>query len=861
MNKVVLPTNTDAYLGFEQWLLEQPYWLQDAAWHIYHGVAIDEAKISEYVDMCVAQGKKEKTNYKRLDKNESRKAPESSKMSVLKLSNIVGVNALATDASLDFSENGVTVIYGLNGAGKSGFMRIFKELSGNPYEEPIQPNVFKKVSDTKPSCVFTIAENGTQREIQCDLSNKAARSLLSTCDVFDTRISNAYITSTNNVSYQPFVFTVLSELSNIADRISTYIKSSITSITNTTVNIPEDFQGREDATWIKQLGADSAIPECYRTWNDEQQARIIELPRLLDSEKVEKELQLLQSQQRFLKPIFDDLDAARRLLQDENLRLVYETYCTDKSKAQTAELLFTDKADEQDRISVNCDDWKTLWDVAQKYYESFLYPNSKIHFGDSGSVCPLCHQKLNGDTLERFQSVNEYINGVCIDNFNKTKNSLNTLLTDIVNRLYSSSQVKPQLSSIFEAVDSKTIEQAFLSLESNKPIADENSAYLSLKAVDLSAALTLLSCKLRSNESRITLLNSSLDDEGKVVIRKEFESLRMHRWVFENISNIETVISNLSRLHDLNRAKHFCTTNKITTESNALASALITDAYIARFTKELRVLAPKIKVKLEKAASKKGASPYKVTLNAENGRNYKPEDILSEGEQRIVALSAFFADATGRNEQTPIIIDDPISSLDYNFEERATNRIVEIAKDRQVIVFTHRISLLVGLTECCKEVGIPCLEKRIRSAVKGKGVPDFEGNYYGKIPNQLNEILGRIAQIKKKDPDSEEYVDAVGRICQQFRICVERTVEDELLFGMVKRFSRRIKTDGLVQKLPAIAKEDCDMIDKMMSKYSCMEHSQPAETPAEYYELTEIEDDIQSFKLWLDSFRQRTKKL
>ena len=44
--------------------------------------------------------------------------------------------------------------------------------------------------------------------------------------------------------------------------------------------------------------------------------------------------------------------------------------------------------------------------------------------------------------------------------------------------------------------------------------------------------------------------------------------------------------------------------------------------------------------------------------------------MLSEGEQRIVALAAFFADATGRNEQTPIIIDDPISSLDYNYEEQ-----------------------------------------------------------------------------------------------------------------------------------------------------------------------------------------------
>ncbi len=39
-------------------------------------------------------------------------------MSVLKLYDIVGVNALAQDAALDFSETGVTVVYGLNGSQK-----------------------------------------------------------------------------------------------------------------------------------------------------------------------------------------------------------------------------------------------------------------------------------------------------------------------------------------------------------------------------------------------------------------------------------------------------------------------------------------------------------------------------------------------------------------------------------------------------------------------------------------------------------------------------------------------------------------------------------------------------------------------
>ena len=180
-----------------------------------------------------------------------------------------------------------------------------------------------------------------------------------------------------------------------------------------------------------------------------------------------------------------------------------------------------------------------------------------------------------------------------------------------------------------------------------------------------------------------------------------------------------------------------------------MADSLITQAYIERFTRELRLMAPGIRVKLEKAQSKKGNSPYKVSIDTGDGKRYKLEDILSEGEQRIVALAAFFADATGRDELTPIIIDDPISSLDLNYEDSATKRIVELAKERQVIVFTHRISLLVGISEACEVNSVAMKEVHIRSAMKGKGIPDFEDVYHGNVKAQLNGLKSRLLQVRE----------------------------------------------------------------------------------------------------------------
>lgn len=145
MTKKVSDNTNDAYEQFGKWLIKQPFWLQDATYRIYTGKTIDEKQIDRYADMCIDQHRQQDLQYEHLSVETIRAEKENKNISVLSLSEIKSVNALAEDTSLEFSESGVTVIYGLNGAGKSGYMRIFKELSGSPYEEAIQPNVYKKL--------------------------------------------------------------------------------------------------------------------------------------------------------------------------------------------------------------------------------------------------------------------------------------------------------------------------------------------------------------------------------------------------------------------------------------------------------------------------------------------------------------------------------------------------------------------------------------------------------------------------------------------------------------------------------------------------------------------------------------------
>lgn len=860
MSGVQSATTSEAYAQFGKWLIEQPYWLQDAAWRIYSGKEIDDAQIKLYAEMCVAQAKGETPSYNHLNSNEIFQQKGSRKVSVLSISDVCGVNALADNVGLDFAENGVTVVYGLNGAGKSGFMRVFKELSGCPYREPIQPNVFKRNGAKPPSCKVVVTQDGARVEKTYDLSAKQENSVLAVCDVFDTRISNQYISSTNNVSYQPFVFTVLSELAKIADRIGGHISSLVSTIPNVSVTIPAELETSPSLQWLRRIDNDTVVPNELLVWDDGKETEYLEIPKLLNSESVKQQQKIVAANIRSVSPILDDIRAAVHSYDKDRFVLCYQKMMDAKSRFDAAQALFSSEAHKQDQISINSSDWKTLWSMARKYYEEFIYPENGVHFADNGSLCPICHQEIRGNVYQRVNSVDQYINGSCSNDYQASQKAFAQLYSSVTDRRITAAFAKNTLSDIINKDELNAVVTAYEVIEAAKAQQSDEARYKMLVELNLGYIEKILSEQLNALTNSARQLEEALQDDAKLKLKERLEQLRSHKWVFDNQATIREAVSNIRHREELAAAKPFLTTNKITMETNKLANALITQAYIDRFTEELSKMARNIKVKLEKAASQKGNSPYKVTMDACDSKKYKPEDILSEGEQRIVALAAFFADATGREDCTPIIIDDPISSLDLNYEESATKRIVEIANSRQVIVFTHRISLLVGMSEACAAGNVPIKELHIRSTLSGKGLPDFEDVYHGNVKGQLGGLKDKLSRAKKMDADSAEYNDCIGRVCQQFRICVERSVEDVLLLGIVRRFHRNIRTNDMVTKLPAITEQDCKMVDDMMTKYSFVEHSQPSDILPLQYTIEEIENDIQAFMTWITEYNKKTKR-
>jgi hypothetical protein len=303
-----------------------------------------------------------------------------------------------------------------------------------------------------------------------------------------------------------------------------------------------------------------------------------------------------------------------------------------------------------------------------------------------------------------------------------------------------------------------------------------------------------------------------------------------------------------------------------------LSKLLITDAYINRFQEEMNRLDTRkqIKVELVANAPRRGRSYHQVVLkDACAMGKHKNNEILSEGEFRVVSLAAFLSDLSSWNRNLPFIFDDPITSLDHLYENSVAKRLIELSMERQVIVFTHRLAFAQLLESAVSEFNAACAIaghamraqiKHIELRSSPLGHPS-DPTYISKmkLANAVNNLIGYdVAAIKKdiKDGNFDDADSKTHALCTKFRNVIEYGVEQNLLSGIVSRFSRNVST----QKIPclnAITQEDVFLFHSMMTKYSYYDHSHSIETPLPLPDIEDIEADLIRMRDWAKTFGKR----
>ena len=253
-------------------------------------------------------------------------------------------------------------------------------------------------------------------------------------------------------------------------------------------------------------------------------------------------------------------------------------------------------------------------------------------------------------------------------------------------------------------------------------------------------------------------------------------------------------------------------TRAITEKSQEAHEELLTRALKERFEEELHHLGvDNLKVLLIKR-NVKGVSVTALALE----KNNEIITILSEGEQKAVALALFLAETRTAAIPIPIVFDDPVNSLDHHIASDFAKRL--LALDNQIIIFTHS-KLFLDNFETAKNCHI-CKNIISCSNTKSKHITIY------RVYSEARDRKGVLAEYKSRDAAScineaqkklkrEPLEDLIG-IASSLRTAVECIV-DEVIFNrqVPTKYSNknsRIHWDELKRLCT-----DTAMIDKLRS--------------------------------------------
>lgn len=116
-------TENLAFAEVLAWSATRPAWQRDALRRLVQSGILGSEEIDELLEICLDPAL---PHTPLSDADVSSQSILGAPVSVLRIENPTGVNALAFDQKLEFAQAGLSIVYGDNGSGKSGYVRILK---------------------------------------------------------------------------------------------------------------------------------------------------------------------------------------------------------------------------------------------------------------------------------------------------------------------------------------------------------------------------------------------------------------------------------------------------------------------------------------------------------------------------------------------------------------------------------------------------------------------------------------------------------------------------------------------------------------------------------------------------------------
>ncbi|WP_243286695.1 AAA family ATPase [Geothrix terrae] len=847
------------------WLHQQQDWLQEAAERLHNSGSLSEADIDHLVSRLKSEEGRKVTTSRSFEAlgGSSRTTAE---LRLLSLGDIKGIENLAPRRPLDFGKGNLAVIYGPNGSGKSSYTRILKKACGKPLAKELKPHVFQ-APPTERKCTIRYRSSGAELSVEWSPTGAALADLQSV-DFFDADAAAFYLNKESEASYTPPAVALFEGLAAACNRVKDKLQAEQVLLVSSLPTLPPEHLGAKAGTAYQGLKADISEATLQRLihWAEADQADLdllVERLKVADPTLAARQKRATKTQ---VDQLVEELESVGAVLGQDQIQALRAARMGAQAKRKVATEAAKACAQSSKLQGIGTETWNALWKAARQYSQ-IPYPDQDFPVTGPGSRCLLCHQELSSDAQQRLRDFEAFVQGMVEAEATTAESDYDALLEDLPVALSEDEiRTRCEAAGVTQDAQLKILNTFWASVGQASERLKAGESEESAKPVEVPGDfLELLNARSKALESEAHQHDEDAKTFNRASALSQKTELEARKWVSQQSEAIQKEIERLKKVKAIEGWARCANSGPISVQAGKVAERVITTAYVTRFNAELKALgAEHIRVELVKTRTSHGKALHQLRLKGATAAQAVPDSVLSDGERRIVSLAAFLADVAEKPHAAPFVFDDPISSLDHDYEWQVAQRLAELAKDRQVLVFTHRLSLYGAMEDAAKKNGDDWrkdhLGKRyIESFGGASGHPANEAAWNAKTKTANNILLSRLTEAMKAAEvgGGDAYRLHAQGICSDFRKLLERTVEDDLLNEVVKRHRRSVTTDNRIGKLPQITREDCDFIDGLMTKYSCYEHSQSQETPVFLPEEPALRADLEGLRDWREKFHQR----
>jgi hypothetical protein len=849
-----------------QWSQDRPAWQRDALRRLVASEKTTQDELSELVNLAkAAHGLTEPAASQPL--TEEHLAVTARNAGAVLLESVThhrGVNALAAEQTVRFGPN-LTVVYGQNAAGKSGYTRILKRACRSRGLEDVLGNVLSGETPLKPQATIAFRQESIAKTLAWAPDAPAAEALASV-SVFDAHCAPIYLRDKTDVAFRPFGLDIFDKLSVLCGQVRARLgeeQKQLTAAAPSLLMIPEGTQARVLCDGLTPLTKVDDVRSLASISRDKER-RLTELHARLrdyqttDPKRRAKELALKAGR---LASVVRHLEELSAVLGDQSVSDLRsasnEARAAREALAEIREAAFSANV----MPGTGEEAWTGMWEAAEAF-SNVAYPDAAFPVTANDARCPLCQQTIGAEASERLRHFAEYAISRVQTDVRAADGKYRTAHEKVRHASIERDDIKLAVDELSEEEPecAERVRKFFVEaskVQTQIKTANEHGSDVPLGGVGPSGAdeLGAFINSLRRRVSDLDGKEHALDAKEAAEL-KELEARILLR---DNLQIVLDEIERKQRLAAYRQCLDDTNTQTITRKSTELTKELVTDRLRDTFKGELDKLEfNHLLVEIQAAGGAKGALFHRILFP--NAPGVAVTDVLSEGESRALSLAAFLTELSTSISPSAIIFDDPVSSLDHIWREKIGRRLVMEAKDRQVIVFTHDLLFMRILLDEAGRQKVQCDTQYVRrDAEPGLCSADVPW-----VAMRVKERIGRLRDMWQtadklhRTAPGEEYEREARDVYGFLREAWEQAIVEVLLNDVVERYRHGIQAQR-VRDLHDITSDDCTALDDAMTECSrwIRGHDQAAADGTPLPGPANLRKSIDDLDDWVRAIRKR----